>query len=282
MRRDYSAVLLYYRGGPSVERTIDDLLAQREQCKALVIVDNNSGDGVISELTTRRPELVAITLDRNLGYAGGMNAGILACSTSWVLLVTHEVRLDQRCVETMLDAAATDPRILQVGPLLKLANSDTIWSGGGEVTSLGAVRHPVPNQNGPTRDVDWLDGACQLVNARAVQEIGLLDERYFLYWEDVALSRQLGRMGRVVVAAGAVAEQGTSTMPVYFKARNRVLFWRTERDPLRVLAAVASALVRLPRDVLRGDGLILRARIAGLLDSFSGRLHPTYFSVRER
>lgn len=282
MEDDYSAVLLYYKGSPSVEHSIDDLLRQTAPPTAIIIVDNNSGDGVIDEIIARRPELAAITLDRNLGYAGGMNVGISACTTNWVLLVTHEVRMNEDCVETMLDVANSDPTIVQVGPILKLVDSDTVWSVGGEITPSGAVRHPAPRHDGLVRDVDWLDGACQLVNAEALHLIGLLDERYFLYWEDVALSRQLSRLGRVVVAIGAVAEQGTSRTPVYFKARNRVLFWRAERSSSRVAAAVTVTLFQLFRDAFRRDGVVLRARFVGLLDGFSGSLHPAHYSARER
>ena len=287
---EYGAVVLYYRRGIAFRSTLDDLLTQSVAPSEVVVVDNASGDGIVDSMRRDYPMVNFISARTNLGYAGGMNLGIAALvgEVSWVLCLTHEVRLQQNCLAEMLGAAGDDSgNVIQAGPVLRFLGTSEIWSRGGSFTKSGAPLHLVEDRGqGRHERVDWLDGSCTLTRFSAFEKYGYFDEDFYLYWEDVEISTRYGAHGRVVNVSTAYAEQSTSTTPVYYKARNRVLYWRKRRSPLNVMYAVVYNLAKLLlQDLARHEpGWRNRAyaRGAGLIDGFSGRLRFKQGSVREK
>jgi N-acetylglucosaminyl-diphospho-decaprenol L-rhamnosyltransferase len=259
---------LYFRRGPEIVETVRRLQQQSLAPAEIVLVDNNSDDGVVDSLDLLG--VTVLTLERNAGYGAGMNEGMAALSSSadFVLLVTHELLPNPDCVERML-AIAEQTDAVAVGPTLFLPDG-SVWAGGGRLDWRGNARHYRDDVNVP-RDVEWLDGACVLVRRQDAAAIGGLDESFFLYWEDVDFSRRLAQRGRIVVAPHARATQAPSTGAgqAYYVARNRLWFWRRRRAPhLVVLSLTELLLWGVKRGVAHGwrDFLaVLRGCRDGLL-----------------
>jgi GT2 family glycosyltransferase len=97
-------------------------------------------------------------------------------------------------------------------------------------------------------EVDWLDGACMLISERAIDRVGLLDERYFLYLEDADYAFRLRQAGLGVACdLGALAWQRTSvTRRVYLVVRNNLHFIARHGSRRRAWRAALGTLVRLP------------------------------------
>jgi len=289
--KSYSVVVLYYQFGEAFRNTLTNLLNQSAPPTEVVVIDNASGDGVISGLVDTFPNVHFVELTVNLGYAGGMNQGLseLQADHDWVLFLTHEVELDTECLEKLLDASESQQghRVSVLGPSLSLARDGTIWSLGGEFTRAGGTTHRTDlDWSAPVRSATWLDGSCLLVNAEIMAARGHFAESFFLYWEDVELSTRLSSAGLVLCVLGAHAYQSTSMTPTYFTARNRILYWRMRRDPLKLLFSVFAVLAKCAlRDVpqLRSDGPArLIARLQGLQHGFSGQLNLSHAKVLER
>ncbi|RIJ76899.1 glycosyltransferase family 2 protein [Nakamurella silvestris] len=287
----YGAVVLYFRRGEEILRTLADLQGQEHPPAQIVLVDNASGDGVLDSLKAELGGVEVLTLAENRGYAGGMNAGYdrIRRELRWVLFMTHEVRLAAACLDEMFAAtrSGTDRAMVAVGPQLRLADSDVVWSAGGTISRGGNVGHLTESgPAGAVSDVDWLDGACVLVERRAFEQIDGFDEDYFLYWEDVDLSARLRGVGRIGVATAAVAHQSTATTPIYFMTRNRILYWRKRKAPLRAALAIGRPLaIWLLRDRISSRNTRPeqgRARLLGIGHGLSKKISLEFAGVREQ
>ncbi len=248
----YDAVVLYFKRGPEVAFTVESLLAQTAPPRRVLVFDNGSRDGVVGDLFVDPRVTVHISRD-NLGYAGGMNAAaeLLGASSQRLLFMTHEVLLEENCAALLL-RAARETKAAVVGPTLVLPTG-RVWSSGGQIGVRGNAFHRESEGVAEFVESSWIDGAVMLVDARVFRAAGGFDESLYLYWEDVEFCHRASAWGAVVVAATARAQQDTSTTPVYFGTRNRLLVWRRRRERVRFVVSVLESVVRAARDVLRGD-----------------------------
>jgi N-acetylglucosaminyl-diphospho-decaprenol L-rhamnosyltransferase len=225
----------------------------------VVVVDNGSTPGLLDfelQATGARPEVVALA---NPGYAAAANAGrrALGDAVRVVVILSHEVRLHAGCVYLMARHLEAAPRSL-VGPVLTIPTQD-IWSAGGllsKVRLLPAHRRSL----GAASVVDgalgaeWLDGAVVATTRQLLDELGGLDERYFLYGEDIDLglrARSVGAEVTVVLAAGATQSPSAEIDP-FLWTRNMFLLFRAHRHPLAWLLWLMSCCAGILRDLFRG------------------------------
>jgi N-acetylglucosaminyl-diphospho-decaprenol L-rhamnosyltransferase len=283
----YSAVVLYYRAGPILGETLDALLAQSTPPVEVLVVDNASGDGVAGAVVGDRRGVRLLTLERNEGYAGGMNRGAaeLAAGPSHLLFLTHESGLRPGASEALL-AAAVQQGAAACGPLLERRRDGSVWSAGGTLSPRGLTGHlPAPRTtDGHAYEVEWIDGAAMLISRSAFDRIGGFDERFFLYWEDVDICVRLRAEGAILCAPSAEAVQETGETPPYYAARNRILFWRARGSRARTADAVRSEAWTALRSVVRRRPRPADAagRLLGVVDGVAGALHPASARIRTR
>jgi GT2 family glycosyltransferase len=256
-----SAVVLHHDFWPGVRPALDALLAQHPD--EVVVVDNGS-DG--TAIAAAYPSVRVVETGANLGYAGGMNAGIAATrDADAVLLLTHECVLAPGALAALSARLEEEPRLGVAGPLLGLLDDeDRVFSAGGwfEPRTGGHGHHRRPPyvrdwKGRPPHPVDWLDGAALLFRREALRAGGPLDEDYFLYYEETAYQLRLRRLGwRVECVPAAVAWQRPGSPPKRLYVRNMLLcLERTgARRALarRYLGSVTQAVVERDRERLLG------------------------------
>jgi GT2 family glycosyltransferase len=256
-------------------------------------VDNASTDNTVSFVKSELPEIVVVAADRNLGYAGGMNLALQSegvCNSEYVLLLNNDVIVEPRAIQNLV-RACQDPGVGAAvpktyagrpgdGPVLWHAGADfEEASGQGYHVGIGEVDN---GQYAARRDIGYGPGSALMVKTSAISAAGGFDERYFLYCEDLDLSRRLIRMGfRIVYEPAAVAWHAPgSSSPgrfgrarrTYYKTRNSLLFLHvhTGRKPLR--RSVVLLVKGLGRAMLRHrDGLEAAAVIRGVTDFYRSR-----------
>ena len=284
------AVVLLYRSWPGVCATIDALLRQSRPPASVLVVDNGSEESELSELEAAYPGIELVRAGSNRGYSAGMNLGIVRMQQSGFrqfLLLTHDCVLDPECLNRLRSRMDDNPRLGAVGPLLRRRDDPgVVWSAGGGIgTGNGHPHHlgsgePVEQwRERPAHPVEWLDGACLLLNAEAVSQAGLLDERFFLYFEDAEYACRLKCAGwEVECVPAAVAAQEPSELPEYLTVRNRLGFMRSCAPRSLLWAELRRIGLNLARDSLRPpsaaqrDTLAERAR--GLFDFLRNRWGP--------
>jgi len=180
-----------------------------------VVIDNGSADGTVAALRDRYPQLTIIENTRNLGYAGGNNVGIrwaLQHGADYVLIINNDTEVTPAMVTELVRIADSDPSIGVVGCRnLLMDDPEHLWGAyglltygpfvvktAGEGERDGCAWHVV-------KDADWLIGNGYLWRRAAIERIGLLDERFFAYNEDVDWCLRARAAGFRVVYAGTAA-----------------------------------------------------------------------------
>ena len=177
----------------------------------LIVVDNASEDGSVEMVRQRFPEASLISNDRNLGFSRAVNRGAGAGNASLLLLLNSDAELLPGAYAALTAALCNDSRTAGVGPHMTDQNGRTELSVGRTLNlsnetwfkCLGAAYEArLPLLQGfvelcytRSRRTPSLSAACLLLRREAFDQLGGLDERFFLYAEDVDLCRRLVRAG---------------------------------------------------------------------------------------
>jgi GT2 family glycosyltransferase len=235
---------------------VDALVDQGVPGEAIALVQNPVSPSD-PEPAPPAERAAVLRMPGNLAYAGGMNAGIrhqLERGARLVLILTQDLRPREGMVEALLAAERRAPAFGVLAPVLWVRDEDRVFSWGGRRGHRhGWVSHivdgPPPARDG-IAEVDWADGAALLLRREMLEQVGLLDEKLFIYFEETTLclrATQAGWKVGLVLDAGAEQASGEGARPAfhaYLISRNGFEFARQSSGPLGVLAALRRALVQ--------------------------------------
>lgn len=214
-----SVVIVHYRSLQALPRCLSALAAETAGLqREVVIVDNDSRDGLAEWLAREHPDVRSIANASNLGYARGVNQGIAATSGAHVLVMNPDVYLEPGCLSTLLEHLRSHPGTGLVAPELRNPDGTVEFSARsfpGAWTFLfnryslltrlfpanpWSRRYLLTDwDRAAAREVDWVSGACMLVRREAIQAAGPMDEGFFMFNEDVDWCRRLRNAGWAVV-----------------------------------------------------------------------------------
>jgi N-acetylglucosaminyl-diphospho-decaprenol L-rhamnosyltransferase len=244
------------------------------------VVDNGSADGSVTAVRAWRPasaELPVYIIENqhNAGFAAANNQAIVASTGRYVLLLNSDTVARPGSIERLVRFADERPGAGLVGAMLlnpdgsyqgSFADFPSLHSELLSASSLGPLLfgrwYPNygPGQAQATRQVDYIQGACMLARRAAVEQVGLLDEAYFMYNEETDWCLRMRRAdwetwylpaARIVHYGGQSTKQVRRTM-VQALYRSKVRFFRKHYGPL-------------PAAILRaGFVAVLRAKWLGL------------------
>jgi GT2 family glycosyltransferase len=168
----------------------------------IVVVDNASADGSANAVRQAYPNVQLIDSAANLGFAGGTNLAARHASGEFLLLLNPDARLEPGSLGSLVGLLEAEPRAAAAGPALRYPSGQTQASAFRfpGLTQICLDLFPVDRLydsavNGrvsvevPTR-VDHLLGACMLIRRTAWEEVGPLDEGYFMYLEEIDWCRR--------------------------------------------------------------------------------------------
>jgi GT2 family glycosyltransferase len=167
----------------------------------IVVVDNASSDGSAGMVRERWPSVRVLAQPANLGFAAANNVGIRATGAGLILLLNSDTLVPPGAVDALVAALRAHPEAAVAGPRLVDADGRIEVSFGPMIAPFAEVRQKcltalhrrgvgvatrwVERAASRERFVDWVSGAALLVYRRDAEAVGLLDERYFMYTEDV-------------------------------------------------------------------------------------------------
>ena len=161
----------------------------------IVVVDNASRDGSVEAVRAQWPGVQVIALDTNVGFPAGNNAAIRATSSEFVLLLNSDTIVPEGAIELLVGELRTLPGASIAGPKIVDASGNPELSYGSMISPTAELRQKLLQRfasperielmTSRTREVDWVSGACLLVRRKDAEAAGLMDERYFMYCEDV-------------------------------------------------------------------------------------------------
>jgi len=241
-----SAVVLAYRDEPWLEDCVQALLNSEGVDVEVVLVDNGCTDGAVDRLEPT-PGVVVVRPGRNLGFAGGCNAGAAVASGEFLALINGDLIVDPDALAELVPFARK-PEIGIAQPSIRLSDDATrLNSDGNEVHFLGfswcgSFGESATKRSAP-RAITSAMGAAMLLRRKLWDELGGFEPRYFAFHEDVELCRRCWHRGlELVNVPSAVAihryEFGREPSKLYHSERNRLLFVLTayEARTLFVLA----------------------------------------------
>lgn len=180
----------------------------------IVVVDNGSTDGSVRTIRRRWPHVKVIDIGRNIGYAAANNIGIRETNGELILLLNSDTLASGSAIDTLVKELRSRPNVGAIGPRLVNRYGQPELSFGNmigpfnELIQKGkriALTHDVPVISRRIRASliqpgyhDWVSGACLLFWRRDAEAAGGLDERFFLYGEDVDFCAALRRIGKRV------------------------------------------------------------------------------------
>ena len=191
-----------------VERCLEALFAEPPSVShQVVVVDNASSDGSVEVIARRWPDVLVLENRVNEGFARAVNRGIRATASEMVLLLNPDTLAGGGAIDTLVAGLRDEPGAVAAGPRIVDGEGRpeiSWWFHLGPAAEWrlrrlrrgfergeAHARRRVERLTGSRREVDWLTGACLLVRRQAAVAAGLMDEAYFLYFDDVDLCAQL-------------------------------------------------------------------------------------------
>ncbi len=269
---DVAVVIVNYNAGEHLLRCLASVFASAGDATLEVfLVDNASHDGSARLAASKHTEIHLVENPDNRGFSAAVNQGVRWSRAPFVFLLNPDAEVSAGTIGGLAKLARERPRIGAIGPMIR--NPDgTVYLSGRKFPTVGeAVGHAFIGPFRPDnrfsrayaladwdrsteREVDWVSMSCMLLRRTALDDVGLLDERFFLYGEELDLCTRLRDAGWKVLFTPEVEvahEGGVSTgrsrrmhlihsrsIYLYF-AKHRVRGWR------RVLLPFAWISLRL-------------------------------------
>ena len=186
-----SVVIPNWNGLEFLRIVLPSLETQTDGDFSVTVVDNGSEDGSVEWLRREWPHVTVVALPENLGFAPAVNAGIRASGGEFVALLNNDLELDPRWLEEMVATLRAHPDAASAGgKMLNYGRRDLIDDAGNEFSwyGVGFARGKGERDNGrfdqPARVFAACAGAA-LYRRAALDEVGLMDEDFFAYAEDL-------------------------------------------------------------------------------------------------
>lgn len=273
--RSVLVLVVNWNGADMTRDCCASLAAQTHRNLHVRVVDNGSTRDTVEALRAACPGAEVVGTGRNLGFAGGVNAGLRAgegaAPFDYVWLLNNDTVCDPDALGRLLSAAEADRRLAAVGCAMREADG----RGGERRVAAGKRMRPpfyIPLEPREGESPDYLCGASLLIRRDALAEVGPLDEAFFFFFEDADWSfRAVAKGWRLGIAAGEpVRHLGGGT--IRRNSRNRSRFYRAghvrflrrhARHPL--LAALPPFAYRLAAEILRLEFAAARGSVEGFV-----------------
>src|SRR3972149_757010 len=249
-------------------------------CK-VIVVDNGSSDGSVAKLKEEFKEVFYIENKENLGFATGNNVGIsyaLEYGADYVLLLNNDTLVEPDSLDILVEVAERNPSAGVLGPkVLCYPDTHLVYSRGESYSlwfNMRTIDIGEVDQGKETlpRRVDYVVGCAMLVSKKFIEEVGLLDETFFAYFEEIDWCFR-GRKngfdilyvpGAIIYHRGSVSTGGEfSPLSSYYRTRNWIYFMRKHAMVYHWVTFVPVFIYvfmrRFLRAILRMDVLVMKS-----------------------
>lgn len=290
MKPILSIITVNYNGLELTCRLIESLRSHNSVPTQIVVVDNGSRVDEAALLRERYDQLTVVRSERNLGFAGGNNLGIRAAEGRYLLLLNNDTEIEADTLHLLCQTLDIHPEAGVVCPKIRFFQPPrNIQFAGYTPLSRVTLRNALigfgeadRGQYDAPHETPYAHGAAMMIRREAIEQVGLMPECYFLYYEELDWSESFTRRGwtirydpRCTVFHKESATTGAaSPLRTYYITRNRLLFGRrNRRGAERTLSIAYQVCAALPKNLLkyllqrRPD--LARAALRGVRDYFS-------------
>jgi len=184
-----SIIVVNYNSGQYLTNCVRSIMASTYPKKNLVIVDNASQDHSVEKMLSEFPNVKLIVNRYNLGYAAAGNAGIKSTNDNFIVVMNPDIFVESTWLEELVKAADRIPRGAFFQPKILLMDNPRVLNSAGNmihIAGFGICRGigAYDTEEFQESEVCYTSGACMLIRREALQEIGPLEDLFFLYGED--------------------------------------------------------------------------------------------------
>lgn len=209
----------------------------------VVLVDNGSREDHGDSFREFYPELIYIRSEENLGFAGGNNLGIRAASGEHLFFLNNDTEITANTISVLTEELFSNPQIGMISPLiLYFDKPNTIqYAGFTEMNYLmcrnkgiGSMDEDKGQYEQASRETGYCHGAAMMCRRADLENVGLMAEHFFLYYEELDWCEQFKKAGKKIWFTGrtkiyhkeSISVGKESSIKTYFMTRNRMLFIR--------------------------------------------------------
>jgi len=234
----------------------------------ILIVDNASPTKSPDIIKEKYPEVQLIVSEKNLGFAGGNNIAIKQTKGDYILLLNNDTEVKPDFLESLVELMESDKKIgIASSKILYFYEDNMIQYAGiaalNPITSRGESDGDKEIDNGQYNEVKetyYPHGACMMIRKSVVEEIGLLYEGYFLYYEEYDFADRVRQAGykiyfqpnSCILHKESISTGKNSPLKTYYLNRNRVLFLRRNSHGITfLLAMIFFFMISLPKNTIK-------------------------------
>ena len=270
----------------------------------VVIVDNASTDSSVEKIKEEFPQVKIILNSINAGYAGGNNLGIsyaLNRNADYILVLNNDVIVNNQTIEYLENKISSDERIGIVScKIFYKDDKNRIYSGAGSFirwrcsgVNRGSTLGRIHN-NDKECFVSYVGGALFLARAEVFKKSGLLNEKFFMYFEDLEFVRRVTKNYLIAYTPKAIAYHASgggtrwhnySELYLFYHTRNRFLAFKAENILYKLYVIIFSLFITISKSIViliskQNSAKKTRLKIFSLWKGFYSGFR-TFFSNRE-
>ena len=250
-----AVILVNWKKYNLTSKCIDSLNKSNYKNFKIILVDNEYSEKSLIDLRNKHKELIVFKEKNNLGFAGGNNIGIryaLENDYDYIMLLNNDTEVTQNFILPLVERIEKDHFLGAVQPLiLNFSNKSIIWNAGGKLNKFLGLTSTRLNNNKLNSSIvfddytDWISGCCILIKSEILTKVGLLDEKFFTYYEDVDWSLRMKSLGydlgfvkeSIIYHHGSSSSKNKKTKEGvisskihYFNIRNHILLLKKHKN----------------------------------------------------
>jgi GT2 family glycosyltransferase len=278
--------------------TCDFLRSIKEQNRyepvEVIVVDNASREDPTRSFEAAYPGVQVIRNSANLGFSGGNNAGIRAANGEYLFIVNNDTEFTPGLLEGLLEIFSDYPDAGMASPKFHyfFAKGTIEYAGYAAVNpftgrnGMIGCRELDEGQYDVVRPTHYVHGGAMMVPRRIVEEVGMMPEQYFLYYEEFDWSEQIKRKGyriyyqprSLIYHKESMTTGKSSPLKTYYLTRNRLLFMRRNMPWLtRLVFTFYFILLTIPKNTVqylyKGQLEHLRSFWRGIFSQFNAKIN---------
>lgn len=245
-----SIIVVNWNGERFLKNCLGALSGQTYPNYEIIMVDNGSADNSVCFVRENFPEVKIVALGKNTGFTGGNAAGLEIAQGAYIALVNNDARPEQTWLENLIQPMLRDPTVGICASKLIFEDTRTVNSAGDGLTTAGVgFNRGLGSEAAGFAVPEFVFGACGaavLYRRRMLEEIGFLDEDFFLYDEDTDLNFRAQLAGwncsyvpmAIAYHMSNATSRRLSDLHVYYHTRNLEFVW-IKNMPLEIMLRFA-------------------------------------------
>lgn len=233
----------------------------------LILVDNGSREDHGETFKNVYPGLIYVRSEQNLGFAGGNNLGIRRAQGEFLLFINNDTEITNTLIPILIEEMEENPEVGLISPLILYHEEKDViqYAGFSKMNYITARNKSIGKKEkdksvyNTSYETGYVHGAAMMCRRIDLDKIGLMDENYFLYYEELDWCEKFRRAGKKIWFTGkayvyhkeSISVGKDSATKTYFMHRNRMLFIRKNAPaPRFILFSIYFYFVACPKSML--------------------------------